>query len=37
VFEYTAPSAPERHREIAAIFGGEEESSAIARIPDHEV
>lgn len=43
VFEFTAPSAPSRHREIAKVFaaGGEEgifsESSTIDRIPDDEI
>ena len=40
VFDFTAPSAPERHREVAAIFKGYDtaaESSEIARIPDSEV
>ncbi|CAO1633519.1 unnamed protein product [Parajaminaea phylloscopi] len=43
VFEFTAPSSPARHREIARVFasGGEEgpssEDAAIARIPDHEI
>lgn len=43
VFEFTAPSSPARHREIAKVFGmgGEEgpssEESTLARLPDHEV
>ncbi|PWN26977.1 putative alcohol dehydrogenase [Jaminaea rosea] len=43
VFEFTAPSAPSRHRAIAQVFaaGGEEgpssEDAAIARLPDEEV
>ncbi|SNX85409.1 probable alcohol dehydrogenase [Melanopsichium pennsylvanicum] len=40
VFEFTAPSAPERHREVAAIFDGlsnGSESADIARLPDTEV
>lgn len=44
VFEFTAPSAPSRHREIAKVFaaGGEDrpptsEDGAIERLPDEEV
>lgn len=40
VFEFTAPSAPDRHREVAAIFDGYQngsESTDIARLPDAEV
>ncbi|EPQ28439.1 uncharacterized protein PFL1_04265 [Pseudozyma flocculosa PF-1] len=40
VFEFTAPSAPDRHREVAAIFKGYDsvsEASDIARLPDSEV
>lgn len=40
VFEFTAPSAPERHRQIAAIFAGYEtagESTEMQRLPDHEI
>ncbi|KAJ1021983.1 hypothetical protein NDA18_005220 [Ustilago nuda] len=37
VFEFTAPSAPERHREVAAIFEGERSSGGIERLPDAEV
>lgn len=37
VFEFTAPSAPDRHREIAEIFGGAEEADAIKRLPDSDI
>ncbi|KAK0520477.1 hypothetical protein OC834_005258 [Tilletia horrida] len=43
VFEFTAPSAPERHREIAHIFDdpdtpyGGSETTQIARLPDADV
>ena len=40
VFDFTAPSAPDRHREVAAIFDGYQngsESTDIARLPDAEV
>ncbi|KDN46820.1 putative alcohol dehydrogenase [Tilletiaria anomala UBC 951] len=40
VFEFTAPSSPDRHREIAAIFKGHDaisEDSAVQRLPDSEV
>ncbi|PWN48123.1 putative alcohol dehydrogenase [Violaceomyces palustris] len=40
VFDFTAPSSPDRHREVAAIFKGHDsasESTDIARIPDSDV
>lgn len=45
VFQFTSPSAPDRHREIAAIFAskGEEDSrlfsekTELARLPDRDV
>ncbi|SPO46222.1 probable alcohol dehydrogenase [Moesziomyces antarcticus] len=40
VFDFTAPSAPDRHREVAAIFEGYQngsEATDIARLPDAEV
>ncbi|KAK0541697.1 hypothetical protein OC846_006938, partial [Tilletia horrida] len=41
VFEFTAPSSPERHREIAHIFDTPDahysESTSITRLPDAEI
>ncbi|KAE8266041.1 hypothetical protein A4X09_0g6306 [Tilletia walkeri] len=43
VFEFTAPSSPDRHREIAHIFAdpespyGGSESAQVARLPDSEI
>ena len=38
VFEFTAPSSPDRHRDALAIFHDTAPSDpSISRIPDHEV
>jgi len=38
VFEFTAPSSPDRHRDALAIFHGTVPSDpSISRIPDHEI